>query len=136
MIFRMFTATLLPMLILLSTINLIRHLVHGKRFGWLLKLSLTLKICQLGQRVAWKNYTYTFHGSINCGTEKWIALSKKSSFKMLELSLTSKMGWGSHIVSIAKVAGNVESLKFATNLEPPWNTTAMPGQVLPKATCI
>ena len=55
---------------------------------------------------------------------------------MLELSLTSKMGWGSHIVSIAKVAGNVESLKFVTNLEPPWNTTAMPGQVLPKATCI
>lgn len=46
---------------------------------------------------------------------------------MLELSLTSKMGWASHIVSIAKVAGNIQSLKFVTNLEPPWNTTAMPG---------
>ena len=45
------------------------------------------------------------------------ALEEKPSFKMLELTLSSKMDWGSYIISIAKTASKkigplVHSMKF------------------------
>ena len=44
-------------------------------------------------------------------------LEEKSSFKMQGLSFTSKLGWGSHIISIAKTASKkieafIRSMKF------------------------
>ena len=34
----------------------------------------------------------------------WSVLDEKSSFKMLELTFSSKLDWGSYIISIAKTA--------------------------------
>ena len=44
-------------------------------------------------------------------------LEKKSSFKMLEFSFSSKLDWGSYIISIAKIASKkivalISSMKF------------------------
>ena len=44
-------------------------------------------------------------------------LEKKSSFKMLELTFSSKLNWGSYIISIAKTASKkigalIRSMKF------------------------
>ena len=47
----------------------------------------------------------------------WSVLEGKSSFKMLELTFSSKLGWGSYIISIAKTASRkigvlIRSVKF------------------------
>ena len=47
----------------------------------------------------------------------WSVLDEKSSFKMLELTFSSKLDWGSYIISIAKTASKkigalIRSMKF------------------------
>ena len=47
----------------------------------------------------------------------WSVLDEKSSFKMLELTFSSKLDWGSYIISIAKTASKkigalISSMKF------------------------
>ena len=47
----------------------------------------------------------------------WSVLDEKSSFKMLELTFSSKLDWGSYITSIAKTASKkigalIRSMKF------------------------
>ena len=72
-------------------------------------------------------------------------LEEKSSFKMLYLAFSSKLDWGSDIISIAKTASKkigvlIRSLDFrapevamylykSTNLHHLWNTVVTSGQV-------
>ena len=47
----------------------------------------------------------------------WSVLEEKSSFKMLGLTFSSKLDWGSYIISIAKTASKkigalIRSMKF------------------------
>ena len=69
----------------------------------------------------------------------------KSSFKMLELTFSSKLDWGSYIISIAKTASKkigflIHSVKFllCSSINQQcghvWNTFAMTGLVLLVAT--
>ena len=76
------------MMILLSTLNVIRHLICGKNQNWCLNLNLTY-------RTTWIAIDVKMDGSV---------LEKKSSFKMLGLTFSSKLDWGSYIISIAKTA--------------------------------
>ena len=78
-------------------------------------------------------------------------LEEKTSFKMLGLTFSSKLDWGSYIVSIAKTASKkigalIRSMKFLSpevalylyKLNLPyghvWNTVVMSGLVLLVAT--
>ena len=75
-------------------------------------------------------------------------LEEKSSFKMLGLTFSSKLDWGSYIISIAKTASKkigvlIRSMKFLSSeialyLNLPyghvWNTVVMFGRVLLAAT--
>ena len=49
---------------------------------------------------AWKTQLVSFDRSNNNGS----ILEEKSSFKMLELTFSSKLDWSSYIISIAKIA--------------------------------
>ena len=56
------------------------------------------------------------HGSIGVKMDGSV-LEKKSSFKMLGLTFSSKLDWGSYIISIAKTASKkigvlIRSMKF------------------------
>ena len=71
-------------------------------------------------------------------------LEEKSSFKMLGLTFSSKLDWGSYIISIAKTASKkigtlIRSMKFLSpevslcfykSTIRPWNTVVMSGLVL------
>ena len=78
-------------------------------------------------------------------------LEEKSSFKMLGLTFSSKLDWGSYIISIAKTASKeigalIRSMKFlspevALNLYKStvthvWNTVVTSGLVPPVASWI
>ena len=89
------------MMILLSTLNVIRHLICGNNQNWCLNLNLTY-------RTTWIAIDVKMDGSV---------LEKKSSFKMLGLTFSSKLDWGSYIISIAKTASKktgalIHSMKF------------------------
>ena len=77
------------------------------------------------------------------------ALEEKSSFKMLGLTFSSKLDWGSYIISIAKTASKkigalIRSVKFLSpevalylcksTIRHVWNTVVMSGLVLLVAT--
>ena len=56
------------------------------------------------------------NGSINVKMNRSL-LEEKSSFKMLELAFSSKMDWGSYIISISKTSSEkigalIRSIKF------------------------
>ena len=86
---------LLPMLMIqLSILNVIRHPTCGSNLNWLLNLNLI--------------YETLWTGSL---------LEEKSSFKMLHLTFSSKLDWGSYNISIAKTASKklgtlIHSMKF------------------------
>ena len=82
--------------------------------------------CGLGQEVAcwfhcWKTQLVSFDCSNNFGAiyvkRNGSILEKISSFKMLGLTFSSKLDWGSYIISIAKTATKkigalIRSMKF------------------------
>ena len=113
----MLSVILLSMLmILLSTLNVIRRLIYGKNYSWLLNLNLTYKT--LSTR---KIQLVLFDRSKSIGAidvkMDGSVLEEKSSFKMLGLTFSSKLDWGSYIVSIAKSASKkigalIRSMKF------------------------
>ena len=90
------------------------------------------------------------NGSIDvkmCGS----ILEEKSSFKMLGLTFSSKLDWGSYIISIAKTASKkigalIRSMKFLSaevalylyksTIRPLWNTVVTSGLVPPVTTWI
>ena len=87
-------------MIVLSTINLIRHLICGKNKNWLLNWLVDFN--------AGKTQLVSFDWAKNTGVIEvkmdGSVLEEKSSFKMLGLTFSSKLDWGSYIISIAKTA--------------------------------
>ena len=67
------------------------------------------------------------------------ALEEKSSFKMLGLTFSSKLDWGSYIISITKTGALICSMKFLSpevvlylyksTICPLWNTVVTSGLV-------
>ena len=83
-----------------------------------------MRHCGLGQEVAfnaWKTQLVLFDRSNNTGAidvkMDGSVLEEKSSFKMLGLTFSSRLYWGSYIISIAKSASKkigalIRSMKF------------------------
>ena len=107
--------TLLPMLIiLLSTLSVIRHLILGDNKNWLLNLNLIST-----RHVDWdrkwlvdfnveKTQLVSFYGSNNTAVidvkmDECVP-EQKSFFQMLGLSFSSKLDWASYIISITKTS--------------------------------
>ena len=91
---------------------MIRHQICGNNFSWLLNLNLykTLwtgvrngLLISMLRKLNWFHLTSLMTGSINLKIDGSI-LEEKSSFKMLGLTFSSKLNWGSYIISIAKTA--------------------------------
>ena len=120
----MLSVILLSMLmILFSILSVIRHLICGNNSNWLLNLNL---IYGWGKKwlvdfSAGKTRLVSFDRSNNTGSidvkMDGSFLEEKSSFKMLGLTFSSKLDWGSYIISIAKTASKkigalIRSMKF------------------------
>ena len=110
----MLSAILLSMLmILLSILSVIRHLIRGINLNRLLNLNLIYERLWAGSRSAllismlvklkWFCLVGLITGSIDVKIGK-LFLEEKPSFKMLRLTFSSKLDWGSYIISIAKTA--------------------------------
>ena len=109
-----------------SILSVIRHLVCGNILNWLLNLNLIYKT--LGCVKKWlvdfnagKTQLVLFDRSNNNGSidveMDGSVLEEKSSFKMLGLTFSSKLDWGSYIISTAKTASKkigalILSMKF------------------------
>ena len=119
---------LLPMLmILLSILSVVRHLICDNNLNWLLNLNLIYEILWTGGKKwlvhsnAGKTQLVSFdrsnkNGSIDVKMDGSV-LEEKPSFKMLGLTFSSKLDWGSYIISIAKTASRkigalICSMKF------------------------
>ena len=83
-------------------------------------------------------------GAIDVKMDGYV-LEENTSFKMLGLTFSSKLDWGSYIISIAKTASKkigalIRSMKFLSpevalylyksTISPIWNTVVMSGMVL------
>ena len=137
------------LMILLST--LIRYLICGNNYDWLLNLNLIYKTPLAGvvsglQFNAGKTRLVLFDRSNNTGAIDMkmdrSVLQEKSSLKMLGLTFSSILDWGSYIISIAKNVSNKIRVSFSlvalylyksTVYGHTWNTVVMSGLVLPGA---
>ena len=90
-------------------------LISGKNFNWLLNLNLIYMTMWTGVRSGLfismldrKTELVSFNQSNNTGSidvkMDGSVLEENSSFKMLWLTFSSKLDWGSYIISIAKTA--------------------------------
>ena len=103
----MLSVILLSMLmILLSILSVIRHLICGNNLNWLLNLNLIYETLGWGKKWlvdfnAGKTQLISFDRSNNTGAVEvkmeGFVLKEKSSFKMLGLTFSSKLDWGSYI---------------------------------------
>ena len=120
------------LMILLFILSVIRHLICGNNLNWLLILNL---LFYLWDTFDWgKKWLVDFNaektqlvlldrtnntGSIDVKMDG-SGLEEKSSFKMLVLTFSSKLDWGSYIISIAKTASQkigalIRSMKFVSH---------------------
>ena len=112
----MLSVILLSMLMmLLYILSVIRHLIYGNNWNWLLNLNLIYDTLWPGAwRRKWlidfstgKNQLFSFDRYNNTGTIDvkldGSVIEEKSSFQMLGLTFSSKLDWGSCIISIAKI---------------------------------
>ena len=104
-------------MILLSILNVIRHLICGNSKNWLLNLNLIYETLWTGARSGLlKNSTFfnagktqlvLFDRSYNAGAIDvkidGPVLEEKLSFKMLRLAFSSKLDWGSYITLLLKL---------------------------------
>ena len=102
------------LMILLSILSVIRHLICGNNLNWLLNLNLIYETLWTGAG-KWlvdfnsrKTQLVPFDQSNNTGAidvkMDESVLEEKSSFKMLGLTFSSKLDWGSYIIPFAKSA--------------------------------
>ena len=114
------------LMIVLSILSLMKHLICGNNLNWLLNLNLIYKTLDWGKK--WlidfnvgKTQLVSFDQSNNTGSidlkMDGSDLEDKSSFKMLGLVFSSKLDWGSCIISIAKtgskkVGALIHSMNF------------------------
>ena len=107
---RLLTELLLSMLMtLLCILSVIRHLICGNNLNWLPNLNLICKklwtgisrllISMLGKLVPFDQSSNT--GSIDVKMEGSV-LEEKSSFRMPGLTFSSKLDWGSYIITILR----------------------------------
>ena len=99
---------------LLSTLNIIRHLICGNNQNWLLNLNMTYETLWIGAgsglliSMLEKTQLVSFDQPKNTGAidvkMDGSVLEEKLSFKTLGLTFPSKLDPGSYIVSIAKTA--------------------------------
>ena len=148
------------LIIVLSILSLIKHLICGNNLNWLLNLNLINKTLDWGKK--WlsdfnvgKTQLVSFDQSNNTGSidlkMDGSDLEDKSSFRMLGLVFSSKLDWGSCIISIAKtgskkVGAIIHSMKIfllrllCISINLPythiWNTVVMSGLVPPVAAWI
>ena len=123
----MLSVILLSMLvILLSVPSVIRHLVCGNNLNWLLNLNQIYKTLGWSKKwivdfIARETQLVLFDQSNNnCFIDVKMdgsVLEEKSPFKILGLTFSSKLDWGSYIISIAKTASKkigslIRSMKF------------------------
>ena len=114
------------LMILLSILSVIGHLICGNNLNWLLNLNLIYETLDWGKKWlvdfnAGKTQLISFDRSYNNGSIDvkmgGSILEEKSSFKMLGLTFSSKLDWGSYIISIAKTSSKkigalIRSMKF------------------------
>ena len=119
----MLSVILLSMLmILLSILSVIGHLICGNNLNWLLNLNLICESLWAGVRSGLLiSMLVSFDQSNNNSSTDvkmdGSVLEEKSSFKMLRLTFSSKLDWGSYITSIAKTASKkigslIRSMKY------------------------
>ena len=105
----MLSEILLSMLmILLSTLSVIRHLICGNNWSWLLNLNLIYETLVWGSTwlvdlTAGKTQVVLFLQSNNVKIDMEMdgsVLEERSSVKILVLSFSSKLEWGSYIISV------------------------------------
>ena len=96
-----------------TVLCVIGHLICGNNQNWLLNLNLIYGTLDWGRKWlvgfnAGKTQQVSFDWSNETGTidvkMDQSVLEVKSSFKMLEFTISSKLDWGSCIISIAKTA--------------------------------
>ena len=98
-----------------TTLNLsvIGHLICGNNLNWLLNLNLIYETLDWGKKSivdfnAGKTELVLFDQSNNNGSidveMDGSVLEEKAPFKMLGLTFSSKLDWGSYTISIAKTA--------------------------------
>ena len=114
------------LMILLSILGVIGLLICGNNLKWLLNLNLIYKTVDWDKKWlddfnAGKTQLVLFDWSNNNGSIDvrmgGSILEEKSYFKMLGLTFSSKLDWGSYIISIAKTASKkigtlIGSMKF------------------------
>ena len=125
-----FSVILLSVLMILPSILIvIRHLISGNNWNWLLNLNLIYETLWTGARsgllmsVLGKLSLFRLTslitldtGAIDVKMDESV-LEEKSSFKMLGLTFSSKLDCGSYIVSIVQTASKkigalIHSMKF------------------------
>ena len=116
------------LMILLTILSVTRHLICGNNLKWLLNLNLVYQTLDWGKKWpfdfnAGKTQLLSFDRSLNNGSidvkMDGSVIEEKSSFKMLWLTFSSKLDWGSYIISIAKTASKkigalIRSMKFVS----------------------
>ena len=122
----MLSVMLLSMLmILFSILSVFNHLICGNNLNWLLNLNLIYETLWTGARsgllISMLEKLIWFDWSDNTGSidvkMNGSILEEKSPFKMLGLTFSSKLDWGSYIISIAKTTSKeigtlIHSMKF------------------------
>ena len=103
----MLSVILLSMLMILpSILSVIRHLICGNNLNWLLNLNLICETLDWGKKWlvdfnAGKTQLVSFDRSNNTGAidvkMDGSVPEEKSSFKMLGLTFSSKLDWGSYL---------------------------------------
>ena len=111
------------LVILLSSLSVIRHLICGNYQNWLLSLNLIYETLWTGagnvllismlEKLDW----FCLTGLIMLVVKMDGSVRKKSSFKILALTFSSKLDWGSYMISFAKTASKkirplIRSMKF------------------------
>ena len=98
-------------MIFLSILSVIRYQICGNNLNWLLNLMLIHETVDWGKKwlvdfSAGNIQLVSFDRSNNTGSiavkMDWSVLEGKLSFKMLGLTFSSKLDWGSYIISIAE----------------------------------
>ena len=110
----MFSVILLSMLTILSTINLIGRLICDNNYTGFWTWMWSSRHCGLGQWTVWwfqcckKTKLLSFRRSNNTGSVdvkiKGSLPEEKLYFKILGLKFSSKLDWGSYIISIVETA--------------------------------
>ena len=97
-------------MLLLSILCVISHLIWSCNLNWLLNLYLIYETLWtgIGSGLLIFGIDVKMDGSV---------FEEKSSFKMLRVTFSSKLDWGTYIISIAKIASKkngalIHSMKF------------------------